>query len=709
MRIPWVVIVILATALAQTARAAATTQPYDPPAADPESLGFNAEKLKTFQKTLPVHNTTHLLVIRHDRVAFEWYAPGASRTTPHGTASLAKALVGGTSLLLAIDEGLVSADDSAAKYIPAWRADPVRSKITIRQLATHTSGIEDAEKDEIPHDKLTGWKGDFWRRVPDPYSIALHQAPVVFPPGSANAYSNPGMAALAYAITASLRDSPQTDLRQLLAERLMDRIGVPQKEWSLGYGKPVELDGLKLYATWGGAAYSPRAAAAVGRLLMRKGDWDGTRILSAKAVEQTLAYAGMPKPARDAGNPAPASGLGWYTNFDRVWPNVPPDAFAGAGAGHQTLMVVPSLDLIIVRFGASLTAKGENLSFWAARQKYVIDPILDALEDRSRQPTTDAKSHLQPPYPQSLIIRAITWAPPETIVRKALGGDCWPVTWADDDALYTAYGDGNGFEPQLPTKLSLGLARVTGSADDFTGINLRSPIEQLGNGPAGKKASGIVMADGILYLLVRNAHNAQLASSADHGKTWRWAEWRFETGFGCPTFLNFGRNYAGARDGYLYIYSPDADTAYATADRIVLARVPVGRAMDRGAYEFFEKLTAEGQPAWTADVARRGAVFQNPGACYRTGVSYDAPLRRYLLWQGAQTDGRFKGGFAIYDAPEPWGPWTTVYATDSWDCGPGESANFPTKWISPDGLTLHLVFSGNDSFSVRKATLQLRN
>src|SRR5207249_3749377 len=32
---------------------------------------------------------------------------------------------------------------------------------------------------------------------------------------------------------------------------------------------------------------------------------------------------------------------------------------------------------------------------------------------------------------------------------------------------------------------------------------------------------------------------------------------------------------------------------------------------------------------------------------------------------------------------------------------------FPAKWMSGDGRTLHLVFSGDDNFSVRKATLVL--
>jgi hypothetical protein len=35
------------------------------------------------------------------------------------------------------------------------------------------------------------------------------------------------------------------------------------------------------------------------------------------------------------------------------------------------------------------------------------------------------------------------------------------------------------------------------------------------------------------------------------------------------------------------------------------------------------------------------------------------------------------------------------------------SDNFPAKWMSEDGLEVHLVFSGDDSFSVRKATIVL--
>jgi hypothetical protein len=320
------------------------------------------------------------------------------------------------------------------------------------------------------------------------------------------------------------------------------------------------------------------------------------------------------------------------------------------------------------------------------------------------------------PYPPSPVIQRLEWAAKETILRQAKGSDNWPVTWADDDALYTAYGDGNGFEPFIAEKLSMGLARVTGPPAHVRGENLRAPsAETRGDGAAGLKASGMLMVDGVLYLWARNAANAQLAWSHDHGATWRWADWRFTESFGCPTFLNFGKNYAGARDPFVYVYSHDSDSAYERADRLVLARVLKTQLREREAYRFFAGFDATGQPRWTREIARRGAVFTHRGHCYRLGVTYNAALRRYLLVQPVanlasrdetgKLDVRFRGGLAIYDAPEPWGPWTTVFFTEHWDVGPGDTASFPTKWMSADGETLHLVFSGDDYFSVRRARL----
>src|SRR5262249_2482530 len=96
------------------------------------------------------------------------------------------------------------------------------------------------------------------------------------------------------------------------------------------------------------------------------------------------------------------------------------------------------------------------------------------------------------------------------------------------------------------------------------------------------------------------------------------------------------------------------------------------------------------------------------GKCYRSGISYNAALKRYLWCQTLPGgDARFKGGFGIYDAPQPWGPWTTAYFTEEGDVGTGGTSSFPTKWRSGSGQVLHLVSSGDDCFSVRQATLAL--
>ena len=179
-----------------------------------------ADRLQALQAELARRRTHGLVIVRNDRIVWEWYAREWGPHRPHHTASLAKALVGGMSLMAALDEGRIHIDDPAWKYIPAWKEDPLKAKITIRHLATHSSGLEDAEEEGRPHDALTGWKGDFWKRTPDPFTLTLHEALVLFEPGSRFAYSNPGMAALAYAVTASLRDAPQTDLRSLLNLRM---------------------------------------------------------------------------------------------------------------------------------------------------------------------------------------------------------------------------------------------------------------------------------------------------------------------------------------------------------------------------------------------------------------------------------------------------------------------------------------------------------
>jgi len=314
------------------------------------------------------------------------------------------------------------------------------------------------------------------------------------------------------------------------------------------------------------------------------------------------------------------------------------------------------------------------------------------------------------PYLPSPVIKSMAFAPKSDIISKAYG-DNWSMTWADDDCIYAAYDDGYGFGPRTGKQLSVGYAKIAGTPPEFRGENIHSPTgEHSGGGEKGMKASGMLMVDGVLYMWLRNVvKNSQLVWSNDHARTWEYGL-KLTTSFGCPTFLNYGKNYDGARDDYVYIVSQDGPTAYGIYDGVVLARVPKTKIRERDAYQFFAGLDEKGKPRWTDDINQRAPTFAFPNHCQRLDVVYDPGIKRYLMGIGYN----HKGGWGFYDAPEPWGPWTTVFHTEQWDCGDTFYYRVPTQWIGKDGRELWLLFCaiGGDrryySFSVRKVTLELR-
>lgn len=619
------------------------------------------------------------MIVRHGQVVLRW----GDQDQRYDIKSASKS-IGATALGLAVKDGKLALDDQATKRHPTFGVPPDSNArgdwlglVTLRHLATQTAGFA----------------------KPGGYEKLL------FRPGTKWHYSDGGPNWLAECITLAY----QSDVEDLMFERVFTPIGIDRDDlrWRKNQYRPHMIDGLPRREFGAGVHANVDALARIGYLYLRGGKWRDQQILTSDFVTVATSPfeggAGLPERDEQHGNASEHYGLLWWNNADGTLDAVPSDAFWAWGLYDSLIVVIPSLDLVVARGGA----RGKSWPRKQGANHYdVLEPFLNPIVEACRSKVSQA------PYPPSQVIASITWAPRDTIVRRAHGGDNWPVTWGDDDYLYTAYGDGHGFEPKVDRKLSLGLARVKGDPAGFVGENVRSKVELVGDGAKGRKASGLVMIDGELLMFVRNAKNSQLAWSEDRGKTWTWADWRFETSFGCPTILNFGKNYAGARDEYVYVYSFDSDSAYEPADRMVLARVPKSGIKQRDAYEFFVGLDSVSKPIWSKQIARRGAVFRHARRCYRSGISYVAALKRYLWVQlipdleGEKADTRFAGGFGVYDAANPWGPWTTVYFTERWDVGPGESASFPTKWMSQNGHTLYLVFSGDDAFSVRRATLK---
>ena len=330
-----------------------------------------------------------------------------------------------------------------------------------------------------------------------------------------------------------------------------------------------------------------------------------------------------------------------------------------------------------------------------------------------------------PPYPRSTAIARVEFDF-ATHRRLAPGSDNWPSTWADDDHLYSAWGDGGGFGgTNSQGRVLLGVARITGGPNDYVGKNIWGGHQSEKPAQFGGKSYGILSVAGVLYMWVApqpNPHldHSQIASSRDHGASWQLADWKFpfENQLTVPTFLNFGRDYAGARDDYVYSYyihpawgpGKATKTTAHTFDvhqpgRIHLSRVPKSAILERGRYEFFAGTGHNGAPIWAADLAKKKPVFEDPnGVGWNLSVSYNAGLRRYFLC--TEHTETHAGKLGIFDAPEPWGPWTTVAYEEAWGKGTIEVStfywNFPTKWLSADGTRFTLIFTGkntNDSWN----------
>lgn len=367
--------------------------------------GAETAGLAALQDRLAALGTRALLVARGDRILCEWSRrswrqplrdPAAAT---HATASMAKAAVATTALLLGVGDGLVRLEDPVARYVPAWAGDPLKSRVTVAQVASHSSGLddvaraEDAAAERPP--EAAAWVEEFWRDPASRAQLALHAAPFRFEPGRTLWYSNPGFEVLAYVLAAALQESDRhpNDAETLLDERVMTPLGLPREVWSISYGgRSFGVDGRRVHELAGGAAFTPRALARVGRLMAAGGAWEGRQLLDRDALARGLrpTDAALPEDWRERRQPVAA--LGWWSNANRAWPSAPADTLVGAGAGHQLLVVIPSLDLVAVRFGRPLGRDRFGGDYWAAFEGEFLVPLVAAASAAAR-PTT-SRRHL---------------------------------------------------------------------------------------------------------------------------------------------------------------------------------------------------------------------------------------------------------------------------------------------------------------------------
>jgi hypothetical protein len=182
-----------------------------------------------------------------------------------------------------------------------------------------------------------------------------------------------------------------------------------------------------------------------------------------------------------------------------------------------------------------------------------------------------------------------------------------------------------------------------------------------------------------------------------------------------PTFCQFGKDYRDARDHYVYIYAPRLQGQPVRLNvhkpgQIDLLRVPQDCLGDRSAYEFFAGLDGSGHPTWTEDLAARRPVFEDDrGVGWCLSVSHSVGLQRYFLC--TEHDETDRGNLGLFDALEPWGPWTTVGYYNNW--GNFDHTffwNFSNKWLSTDGQRFTMIFIGtghNDAWNTVQGTFSV--
>ena len=352
---------------------------------------------------------------------------------------------------------------------------------------------------------------------------------------------------------------------------------------------------------------------------------------------------------------------------------------------------------------------------------------------------------ITPPYPTSQYITAVI---PDPVRIHKGDGDMWPLTWAADDNNYAGAGDNMGSpmnfwkvsgHPGQHHSWSVSMFNIDNLPIDPAVYCQRPHVHPT----AGVKPAGLLSLEGTIYFAVE-LHNygedpdfrrqqnisAWIITTKDYGKTWNRdaTPLDFFTGrLSSPHFLQFGKDYQGARDEYVYAHFPVGDNGgsyWENGDGILLGRVPMEQILTRGAWEFCTGVDAGNHPSWSTDDSLAQPVFHYFHMTGENHLVYNPGLKRYIMgnysfidadgnprpYHQAWPESAKRSQLTLFEAPEPWGHWSLFYRDDDWGRFGGYQPNFPTRWMSEDGRTMWMVSSGSYedyNFTIQKLTLEV--
>ena len=343
------------------------------------------------------------------------------------------------------------------------------------------------------------------------------------------------------------------------------------------------------------------------------------------------------------------------------------------------------------------------------------------------------------PFPQSESLTGVVFTGRHA---EYTGADTWYPSWAADGNLYSPWTDGN---VNGLTSFSGGENASTGHATILGDDPLKLTVIHQGvfkSNPRpydGRYPCGSLVHDGIWYYGTyclnpsgSIAHEGKtfnwpwlgpfvgFRTSRDYGKTWTetpcspakplFGEHALNgepLKIGAPHFVDFGKGMQHSPDGMAYLVAQGASdghnrrfayNSWITADQAYLIRVKPGidQMNDASKYEFFAGNAADGTARWTHDFTQIKPIAEWRDHMGCVTMTYNAPLKKFLMCvtDGTTTVARFNT--YILESDRITGPWKRVSYFKHF----GEQAyfvNFPSKFISEDGRSLWLCYSGNFS------------
>jgi CubicO group peptidase (beta-lactamase class C family) len=276
-----------------------------------------------------------LLIMQGGTVLYEAAIAGVTLGSAHMLASGTKSFSGALAVAAAMD-GLLTFDEKLSQTLREWRDTPALADLTLRQLLTLTSGIDPGEIAAAPA-----------------YAAAVRDASILSPPNDAFHYGPNPFQIFGEMLQRKLSAASGETVSRYLARRLLQPVGLQVAAWT-GWltGEPRLPHGAYL---------TPREWAKFGALVAFGGVWNGQTVLDRDLLQECF-----------IGTPAnPAYGMTWWLNLPfsadiaedipvlasnfangQAAPSAPRDLVIAAGAGKQRLYVVPSLGLVVVRFGS---------------------------------------------------------------------------------------------------------------------------------------------------------------------------------------------------------------------------------------------------------------------------------------------------------------------------------------------------------------------